>query len=373
MLAVERIDPDDRSQRRRFVDLPYRLYRGDACWVPPLRADIEFMLDRRRHPFYENSEAELFVAAREGRIVGRMAVLENRTFNRYHGTRKAQFCLFECEDDQEAATVLFEAAFAWARSRGLDTIYGPRGFGAMDGYGFLVDGFEHRQAMTLTNYNPPYYPRLVEALGFTKEIDFISFYLTSPKVPARVASIAERVRRRGGFRVVRFTSKKDLREWALRIGEASNGAYTENWGYYPLTPREIEFILESLLRIADPRLIKVVTAGDEVAGFVLGFRDVSAAMQRAGGRLFPFGVIGILWEMRHSKWLAVGHAAILPRYQGRGGNALLYNEMCKSIEECGIRHADITQAAETNTRMLHDLATFGAKPYKTHRVYTRTI
>jgi hypothetical protein len=373
MLTVTRVDPSNRRQRDRFVDLPYRLYRGSACWVPPLRADIEGMLDVRTHPFYEHSEAAFFLAVRDGRVVGRVAALENRACNEHNAMRHANFCLFECEDDAEAAAALFDATFAWAAARGLDTIVGPKGFGAMDGYGLLVDGFEHRQTMTITNYNEPWYPRLVEASGFSKTLDYVSYSLTSPAVPTRIAAAAAAADRRGTFRTLRLSTKRDLREWAPRIGEATNRAFTGNWGYYPLTTREIDYIVAGLVRIADPRLIKVILADREIAGFVLGFRDVSAGLQRAGGRLLPFGLPAILWELRRSKCLAVGHAAILPAYQGLGGNALLYREMCRSIEEGGFERADLTQVAETNTRMQRDLVAFGATPWKRHRVYGRAL
>ncbi|MBI5565730.1 MAG: hypothetical protein HY870_12620 [Chloroflexi bacterium] len=375
MLTIEPVDLTARSHLRRFVDLPYRLYRGHAQWVPPLRMDVELMLNKVKHPFYEHSDADFFIAVRDGRDVGRIAVLENRPFNAYHHTRQAQFYLFECEDDLEAATALFEAAFNRARARGLDTIVGPKGFGPLDGYGLLVEGFEHRQMMTMMNYNYPYYSCLVEALGFHKDVDFISCYLDSGKyrLPDRIRSIAERAERRGPLSVKRFKSKAELKEWAPRIGEAYNNAFVNNWEYYPLTQREIKFVLDNILVIADPRLIKIITCGDQVVGFLFGFHDVSAALQRARGRLFPLGLIGLLLELRRTKWVALNGAGILPEYQGRGGNALLYNEMDKTIHEYGFQHADLTQVANTAVQMRNDLVNIGGQLYKTHRVYEREI
>jgi hypothetical protein len=374
-LNIEQVDLQSKAQIRRFVDLPYRLYRRHPQWVPPLRMDIELMLNKQKHPFYEHSDADFFTAGRDGRVVGRIGVLENRPFNQYHGTRQAQFYLFECEDDLETATALFEQAFEWARARGLNTVVGPKGFGALDGYGLLVEGFEHRQMMTMMNYNYPYYPRLVEALGFQKEVDFISCYLGAGNYhfPDRIRSIAERVERRGTLSVKRFKSKQELKEWAPRIGEAYNQAFVHNWEYYPLTQREIKFILDNILVIADPRLIKIITHGEEVVGFLFGFHDVSAALQRARGRLFPFGLIDLLLELRRTKWVAMNGAGILPEFQGRGGNALLYNEMDKTIREFGFQHADLTQVADTAVDMRRDLVSVGGKLYKTHRVYRRKL
>ncbi|MFN8597871.1 MAG: hypothetical protein U0559_17020 [Anaerolineae bacterium] len=375
MLTVEPVNLSKRADIHRFIDLPYRLYRNHPQWVPPLRMDIELMLNKQKHPYYEHSDADFFVAVRDGRVVGRIAALENKSFNQYHQTRQAQFYLFECEDDLEAATALFEKAFEWARSRGLNKVVGPKGFGALDGYGVLIEGFEHRQMMTMMNYNFPYYPQLVEANGFEKEVDFISCYLNSGvyHLPDRIRSIAERVEQRGTLQVKRFKNKAELKAWAPRIGEAYNKAFIRNWEYYPLTQREIKFILDNILVIADPRLIKIITSGDDVVGFLFGFHDVSEALQRAKGRLFPFGLIGLLLELRRTKWVAMNGAGILPEHQGRGGNALLYNEMDRTIRDFGFEHADLTQVADTAVQMRNDLVNIGGKLYKTHRVYTREI
>lgn len=375
MLTIEPVDVANKSHVRRFVDLPYRLYRRHPQWVPPLRMDVELMLNPRKHPFYEHSAADFFVAVRDGRVVGRIGALENKPFNRYHGTRQAQFYLFECEDDREAAGALFEAAFNWARARGLNRLVGPKGFGALDGYGLLIEGFEHRQMMTMMNYNYPYYPKLIEALGFEKEVDFISCHLKADRyrLPDRIRSIAARVEQRGTLKVQRFRSKAELKAWAPRIGEAYNRAFVNNWEYYPLTEREIKFILDNILVIADPRLIKIITHDDQVVGFLFGFHDVSAALQRANGRLFPFGLIDLLLELRRTKWVALNGAGILPEFQGRGGNALLYNEMDKTIRDFGFEDADLTQVADTAVQMRADLVNIGGQLYKTHRVYAKEL
>ena len=374
-ITIEQIDTNSKAQVRRFVHLPYRLYAGHPQWVPPLRMDAEMQLNRRKHPFYEHSAADFFVAARNGRDVGRIAALENRRYNAYHHTRQAQFYLFDCEDDAEAAGALFETVFEWARSRELNRIIGPKGFGALDGYGLLVDGFEHRQMMTMMNYNYPYYPRLVEAAGFRKEVDFASGTISRDafRLPERARAIAERARRRSTLQVHRFKDKRELRAWAGRIGDAYNRAFVNNWEYYPLTEHEVSFLLENLLVIADPRLIKIITHGDDVVGFLFAFHDVSAALQRAKGRLLPFGLIDLLLELRRTKWVALNGAGILPEFQGRGGNALLYAEMENTILEFGFEHADLTQVAETAVQMRSDLVNLGGRLYKTHRVYGRDL
>ncbi len=178
MLTIEKIDTYNKEQVRRFVRLPYRLYKDHPQWTPPLYMDAEMQLNRDKHPFYEHSEADFFVAVRDGEIVGRIAALEQRRYNEYHEKHIAQFYLFETEEDQEIANLLFGRVYEWAHQRGLNQVMGPKGFAVLDGYGLLVEGYEYRQVMTMMNYNYPYYPKMVEELGFEQEVDFVSCYLS---------------------------------------------------------------------------------------------------------------------------------------------------------------------------------------------------
>jgi len=375
MLTVEKIDTSDKSQVRKFVRLPYHLYKDHPQWVPPLLIDAEIQLNRIKHPFFEHSDADFFIALQDNQVVGRITALENRRYNEYHDTRQGQFYLFECLDDLEIAQALFERVFDWAHDRKLNQVVGPKGFGALDGYGMLVEGFEHRQIMTMMNYNYPYYPKLVERLGFTKVVDFVSCYLHTDvfRLPERIHSIAERVQQRGTLKVERFRTKADLKAWAKRIGQAYNKAFVNNWEYYPLTDNEMNFLLQNILLVADPRLIKVITHEDEVVGFLFGFPDISVALQRARGRLLPLGIFDLLLEMKRTKWLALNGAGILPEYQGRGGNALLYSEMEKTLRDFKYEHADLTQVAESAVQMRKDLENIGGKAYKNHRVFMKNI
>jgi hypothetical protein len=375
MLLVEKIDTNNKALVKRFTRIPYRLYKNHPQWVPPLFIDAEMQLNRSKHPFYEHSDADFFLATKDGRDVGRITALENKRFNAYHKTKQAQFYLFECEDDQEVANALFERVFDWANLRGLNHIVGPKGFGALDGYGIQVEGYEHRQMMTMMNYNYPYYVRLVENLGFTKEVDFISCYMNKETfhLPERIYKIVERVKTRSNLGVQRFETKKDLRSWANKIGKLYNDSFINNWEYYPLTEKEIKFLLENILTVADPRLIKIITHNDDAIGFLFGFPDLSAALQRANGRLLPFGLIDLMLEMKRTKWVSLNGVGVLPEYQGVGGNALLYVEMENTLHDFNFEHADLTQVAETAVQMRHDLENVGGRAYKNHRVYQKHI
>lgn len=376
MLNIEKVDTSNKKQVKRFVELPFRIYADCPQWVPPLNVDAYNQLNRKKHPFHEHSDVDFFIAVRDGRDVGRIAAIENKPFNQYHKTKKADFYLFECENDLDAATALFNAAFEWAASRGLNAIVGPKGFGPLDGYGLLVLGQEHRQTMTMLNYNHAYYQQLVEAQGFEKEVDFVSCYLPADKfkMPERVEKIAERVMQRGHLEVKRFKNKKELISWADRIGQAYNQAFVNNWEYYPLSQREIDFVVDNIMTVADHRLIKIVTHGEDVVGFLFAFHDVSAALQRAKGKLFPFGLIDLLLEMRRTQTVSVNGMGILPEFQGHGGNALLYYAMGNTLFEFQqFVHVEMTQVAETTEQMRADLKNLSGVEYKNNRVYRKTL
>jgi hypothetical protein len=376
MLNIEKVDTSNKKQVRRFVELPYRIYDGCAQWVPPLNIDAYNQLNRKKHPFHEHSDVDFFLAVRDGRDVGRIAVIENRPFNQFHHEKTSDFYLFECEDDLEAATGLFNTAFDWAGSRGLKKMIGPKGMGPLDGYGILTFGQEQRQTMTMLNYNHAYYQQLVEAQGFEKEVDFISCYLPADKfkIPDRVEKIAGRVMQRGHLEIKRFKSKKELISWAPRIGEAYNASFVNNWEYYPFTQREIDFVVENIMAVADHRLIKIITHGEDVVGFLFAFHDVSAALQRAKGKLFPFGLPDLLLEMRRTKTVAVNGMGILPEFHGHGGNALLYSAMGRTLLEFQqFAHIEMTQVAETAEQMRADLKNLNGVEYKNNRVYRKII
>ncbi len=348
MVSIEQVDTTDKRKVQQFIHFPFSIYEANPNWVPPILIDLETAMNSDKHPFYEHSQAEFFLALDDEQVVGRITAMINHPYNQYHDKKQAQFYFFDCINDQEVARALFERVFEWARARGMTQLIGPKGFGALDGYGLLVEGYEHRQMMNMMNYNLPYYPNLLEALDFRKLVDFVSCYLSSDKfsLPDRVHRIADRVLQRGNLQVMRFKNKSHLRQWAPRIGKTYNEAFIDNWEYYPLSDREIKFLTDNILTVANPKLIKIITHQNEAVGFLFGFPDLSAAMQRSKGRLFPFGIVDLLLEMRRTNWIALNGAGILPQFHGRGGNALLYSEMEKTIKESNFQHADLTQVAE---------------------------
>jgi hypothetical protein len=376
MLTIKKVDTDDRPQVKRFVQFYYELYQGCPQWVPPLFGDASLPLNRKKHPFFEHSDADFFLALRDGKVVGRICAGENKLYNEYHKTRKAQFYFFDTINDLEVAKALFDAAFDWARARSLDTMIGPKGLSPFDGYGILVEGFNQRQMMTMMNYNFDYYPKLVEALGFEKEVDFVSCYLPADafKIPERVERIAKWALQRGNLWVKRFKSKRELVGWAQRIGRTYNRTFINNWEYYPFTQGDVDYAVQNVFMVADHRLIKLIMHGNDIVGFLFAFPDASAALQRAKGHLFPFGLVDILFEMKRTKTVSGNGMGILPEFQGTGGNALLYYELGKTVlDNYDYKFVEMTQVAETTKQMRADLKNLNGVEYKNHRVFRKVI
>lgn len=362
---------------REFIELPHRLHRAVPQWVPWFRADMRRILSRR-HPYFEHSQAEFLLTRRGPRVVARAAALENTRYNAHQKSRCAHFYFFDAEDDPEAVGRLFDAVRSWARGRGLDTLIGPFGFGGSTGNGILVEGFEHTAAMNMMSWNPPYYARLLEGVGFAKHFDAFSAYLDTStfKLPGRVRSVADHVIARGRFTVLRFSSKAELKKLAAKIGQVYNVSLASDPDHrdaYPMSEAELQRATADLMSVADPQLIKVLAYDGEAVGFVFGFPDVSRAIKRSDGRLGPVAILGLLRDLRRTTSLIINGAGILPRFQRLGGNALLYAALEETARSRAFRDVDLVQVADTTSLMLSDMETLGGKVWKVHRVYTMPV
>jgi hypothetical protein len=255
----------------------------------------------------------------------------------------------------------------------LDRIIGPRGLIAAQGGGMLVEGFEHRPAMGIP-YNYAYYDRLLRSVGFEKDTDHLSGYLSgNHRLPERLHEIAAKVKQRRGFWIKNFETKDEMREWIPHVAKVHREAFADAHTFYPPTDAEMDAIADTLISIADPPLIKLVMKGDEVIGFIFSYHDISAGLQKARGRLWPLGWLFLLWEKRRTKWANVNGVGLLPAYQGLGANAVLYTELEKSLRPYGFEHVDVVQINETNYKSFSDMENIGVKWYKRHRAYLRSL
>jgi len=375
--VIEIINVNTKALKKEFVEFQYELYKDCKQFVPPFKNDIYAMMNEKKHPFYDHSISEFFLAKRDGKVVGKLSMLINRPFNEYHGTKDSEFYLFDCIDDQEVANTLFDHATRWTLEHGMNRIVGPKGYGPLDGYGIQVLGFEHRQMMNMMNYNYPYYQRLVENYGFVKEVDFVSSYIKLDEfvLPEKIKKAIEIAKKRGSLSVKSFKDKKEIYAWKDKLRNAYNNSFVKNWEYYPLSDRELKFVIDNAITFVIPEMVKFILDKDgEMVGFVLPFPDVSAVMQKNKGKLGPIEILRLMRELNRTEWLDFNGIGILPEYQGMGGNALLMGAL-ESAARGNPRfvHAELTQVAETATQMRKDLANLGVQIYKNHRVYKKEL
>ena len=380
-MHITQIDLNNKRQVDDFIHLPFSIYKDIPQWVPPLQMDERIRLNPKRFPFYKHSHASFFLAyERSGPVdeanhpIGRLAVLDNRHYNEYNNESTGFFYLFECENNAEAANGLFTAAIDWAHSRGLTKILGPKGFTPLDGFGLLVKGFEHRPAFGLP-YNPAYYVDLIEAQGFTKHSESVSGYLgTNIVFPERVHELAEQIAKRRGLHIAHSDTRAELRVLIPHIKELYNSSLEGTTGNTPLTDEEVDTLASQLLWLADPKLIKLVMKDKKAVGFLFAYPDISAALQKIKGILFPFGWFTLLRELKRTDWLNINGAGLLPEYRGSGGTAILYSEIFKSVRDSGqFKHAEIVQIGVENEAMQKEMEIFGIDFYKTHRIYKRDL
>ena len=358
---------------RRYLALPFALYGECPQWVPPVRSDARLVFDRRRHPFYQHSTAAFFMVEEGSEVRGRIAVADHRRYNEYHGTRTAFFWSLETTDDLAVSSLLLDAASEWAQHRGLDVLVGPKGPLLGDGIGLLVEGFEHRPAMGVA-YNHPYYPPLLEGAGFVKETDFLTGRLMRHHhLPEAFYEAAEQAGAARGYRAVPFTSRAHILRWLPRFTAVYNEAFRPTWEYMPLTEAEVEAAVRRLLPIIEPGLIRLVMQEDDIVGFLISYPDVSAALQRTGGRMWPLGWLALLREKRSTRWANINGMGLLPSHQGTGANAVLYAAVARSVGSVRFEGADVVQVDERNTAMIANLSAIGVPWHHRHRVYRRPI
>ncbi|MFN2212406.1 MAG: hypothetical protein ACK2UE_04975 [Anaerolineales bacterium] len=372
-MQVRIIDTYNQQDVDRFVNLPFQLYAGSKQWVPPLLSSARKILNRDKHPFYEHSDAAFLLAEKDGEVLGRLAVMDNKNYQKYRQVKAAFFGFMEVVEDQAVAQALFSNAFGWARGRGLESIIGPRGMNPTEATGMLVEGFEHRAAMTIP-YNFPYYDAFVKSAGFEKDTDHLSGYLPGDyQLPERILRIAEKIRKRRGLWVKTFKDKDEIRQWVPRVFDVYSRSFTNSHTFFPPTEREMEMIAEPIIEVTDPGLVKAVMKGDEMIGFIISYYDLSAALQRCKGRIWPLGWYWLMTERKRTKWAIINGAGLLPEYQGLGANVLLYTELAKTIKDYGFEFADLVQVNEVNKASMADMEAVGVHWYKRHRAYIRDL
>jgi len=370
-LETRILDSSKQKDVQRFKSLPFKLYRENPVWVPPIPGEIEFSMDKARHPFFAHSEAD-FIVVESGRdILGRILVIHNKNYCNYHKENTAFFYYYEAVDDQPVANMLFSAAQDWCKKRKIREIVGSRGLLRSACIGLLVEGFDQEPATGMT-YNHPYYEKQVLNCGFQKFTDHYSGILET-HINSKVHDVAQKVLSRGKFRVKTFKSTAEMKAWIPKVDEIHHRAFSDNPGFVPSTPEEFEDLAGNILALADPRYVKAIMYEEETAGFIIAFPNINKGLRFARGRLYPFGWLGLLLAKANPSVIDVEVVGMLPEYQGLGGNALLYSELDKTISGPHIKRAEIVQVDERNFKSKSDMDTMNVVWNKTHRTFRKVI
>jgi GNAT superfamily N-acetyltransferase len=365
----------DRRDLRRFIDLPYRLHARDPLWVPPLRRDVETLLSRTKNPFFEHAEAEYFLAVRNGEIVGRIAAISNRLHNETHGDHFGFFGFFECIDDQSVADALFAAAGDWCRQQRHDVLRGPASFSVNDECGLLVEGFETPPVLMMP-HNPRYYVRLVEQAGFTQAKDLFCYEGRAPAGDAaeRVSRAAELMQKRYEI-TLRSLNMREFDAEVERIKQLYNGAWEKNWGFVPMTDRELDHLAEQFKPVVLPDLVTFAEKDGRTVGFSIALPDLNVAFRRNRSGGFLRGVLTALFMLKTKRIprLRVLLLGVMPEFRGKGLDAALYHWIWKKAIANRIYWGEAGWILDDNAAMNAGMGKLGWKQYKTYRLYDRPL
>lgn len=369
-VRVERVTTPE--QLEAFLELPYRLHKGDPNFVPPLYMERRDFLDPEKNPFFEHAEVLLFLAKQENRVVGRMAVVEDRNYNAFHDEKVGWFGMYEAEDDEEIASALFAEAKAWVRSRGLTSLQGPANFSSNHDWGLLVDGFDAPPVVSMP-YNPPYYVRHLETVGLSKVKDLFAFWMQADvDPPEKVVRIAEKVRAKEGI-VVRPVNFKDFAAELERIKDIYNSAWEKNWGFVPVTEKEFYHIAKDMKTFAVQDLVLIAEVKGEPVAFSMTLPDLNQAIAKVGGRLttfgLPIGLLKLLWNTRKIDRARLITLGVKEPYRKRGIDAILYLDTLRAAKKLGYKGGEISWTLEDNVLVNRSIEMMGGKRYKTYRVY----
>lgn len=366
MVEIRQLNPT-RSNLKKFVEFQIDLYKGNPYFVPPLVSDEIATLDSKVNPAFDHCESAYFMAYRDGKAVGRIAAMINKQVNEKENSRQARFGFVDFIDDAEVSKALFDAAEKWAKEKGMDNIVGPLGFTDLDNEGMLINGFEELGTMA-TIYNHPYYPAHVERLGYEKEVDWHEFLIEIPEqIPDKHKRIAEIVKKKFNLRVVKFTSRKALKEqYGQALFELINEAYDNLYGYSRLTKRQIDYYIKIYLGMLNLDLVTLIVDGeDQLVGVGISIQSMSRALQKSKGKMFPFGWWHLLKGLKgKNDRVDLLLVAVKPQYMGKGVNALLFTDLIPAYNKYGFKWAESNPELESNAAVQNQWEAF---PYRQHR------
>jgi GNAT superfamily N-acetyltransferase len=374
-----RIEPvQTRQDIEDFVHLPFRIYNGDDNWVPFLLGERRKFLNPKHNPFFEHAEVALWLARRDGEVVGTISSHIDHLHNEVHNEKIGMFGFFEMVNDYAVAEALLSTARDWVRERGMSALRGPLSFSQNHECGLLIDGFDGPPVILMT-YNPPYYVDLYERFGLTKAMDLYAYigdlaqFERDPnKLPVKLVRVSEKAKKRIGI-VTRSANMKAYEKEIERAEQVYNQAWEKNWGFVPLTEAEIEKLAADLKQIIDPELAVVAEIDGEPVGVSIAIPDFNQVLKHLNGRLFPFGWLKALWYARKITGTRLLVLGVISEYRGRGLEAILVIDTLKAAIINGYQSIELSWILENNEMMnriiLNTGQPYGAHVYRTYRMY----
>ncbi|MBN1273672.1 MAG: hypothetical protein JXB26_15500 [Candidatus Aminicenantes bacterium] len=364
-----------RKDLKTFIFLPEKIHAGHATWVPPIYMDEWSYFRAEKNDHFSYCDTIMLLAFREKKPVGRIMGIINHRYNELRNQKTARFGYLETGEDEELVRKLLRSVEEWAREKGMTRLIGPYGFSDQDPEGFLIEGFEER-ATIVTYHNYPWMPEMLEKMGYKKDVDYYVYKLEVPtEIPEFFHRIRDRVVRRGNFELVEFKKRREIKKWIKPFLHLMNEVYTESniYGYSPLKEKEMEELARRYYSILDARFIKGVLKDGQVVAFIVGIPDMSIGIQKARGRLFPFGFIKILRSAKKTKQLDLLLGGIKKEYRRMGLDALMGVSVLMSAREAGFKFMDTHHELEENTMVRATMERMGGKVYKKFRVYQKVI
>ncbi len=358
------------KEMKQFVTFPFSLYRNNKYWVPPIIKDEVANFDKSKNPVFEHADASFFIALKDNKIVGRIVAIINTYEVEKQGVKKMRFGWFDAIDDLEVSKILINKVKEIAKQNNLDFIEGPIGFNNLDKTGVLIDGFEETGTM-ITWYNHPYYKTHLEALGFIKEKEYLEnkFFFDDIKIE-KYAKASKLIQKRYGLTPLNFSSTKKIMPYVEEMFQLFSKTYNKLSTYVPISDAQIEYFKQKYINFINPQYIKFVIDKDhKLIAFAIIMPSFSGALQKAKGKLFPFGLFHLLSARKNPKDVTFYLIGVDPEYQNKGITAILFNEFHKSLADKNIRYCIRTPELEENTAIHKLWSGFNPKTHKRRRTY----
>lgn len=375
-MSVEVREVKGKKELRKFVKFNIDLYKDNPYHVPGLVDEELVTLDQTKNPAFEVCDAVYFLAYKDGKIAGRIAGMVNRRSNETWNQKYARFGFVDFIDDEEVVNALFGAVEKWARGQGMEAIQGPMGFTDLDHEGMLIEGFDQLGTMA-TIYNYPYYPRHMERLGYEKDQDWHEFKIYIPdSIPEKHLRIGEIVKKKYGLKTMKFSRSKDIMPYAQKVFETLNAAYTPLYGFAKLTQKQIDYYIKMYIPMLRLDLVTLIVReeDDAVVGFGISLPSLSRALQKAKGSMLPFGWFHLLKALKTKpKVVDLYLTGVLPEYQNKGVNALLFNDLIPVYQRVGTIYAESNPELESNNAVQAQWDYFKREHHKTRRAFIKRL